>query len=538
MTIKQKILVASLIASHFVVLSIGVFYRFIDGDEGGYLVVSKEVINGRIPILDINAHNQPLLYYFYGFWMKLFGFNIPAARSLSGIAVFIAGLLMVYWVYKFSRNYWAAIIAYLLFITNLTFYKVNISVKPFPLSNLFIFASFVFLTSRYLSGKLVRSSTMFFSGLFLGAAMGIRLIFILPILFAIWLVVVMYRERIATTEIIKRGAVFCIGVIIPLLPSVLIFIKEPLRAYAIWAGAYAQVYFGKGNNPDFATDVLKDMKHDMMIKGFIDLIKTPDTSFLFLLILLSLVLLIRKWRQGMDSIQLNIYALIWMIFGGIAWLYSNLYANYLGYINQVVLFAIILSLPVIEQITKSITPKKLAACASIFIIAITSLYYLHFQKRLRTNIFYLFHPEEQIVTPPFVKDISENIIKKLTKDNDVILDTWGVFVFTSGRRPINGFEYPTDNALFWKLMPVRENARKYLYIPETELLRMVKEKSIPLIVLGDPKELSRLLSDDGQPKPDDMDFLREHVERHYELYRKYFVKPTNAWILIYLPKKL
>ncbi|MEK7842080.1 MAG: hypothetical protein AAB197_05340, partial [Deltaproteobacteria bacterium] len=435
MNVKQKILLASLIAVHFVILVLGIFYRFVDGDEGGYLVVSKEVINGRIPILDINAHNQPLLYYFYGAWMKIFGFNIPAARSLSAIAVFIAGILLIYWAYKFSKDYWTAIIAYLLFIANLTFYKANIVVKPFPLSNIFIFAPFVFLTSRYLSGRLTENSTLFFSGLLLGVAMGIRLIFILPVIFVIWLIFVMYRERAAAIEIAKQVTVFCVGVIIPLLPSIWVFMKEPLRAYAIWGGAYAQVYFGKGSNPDFATDVLQDMKHDMMLNGLLDVIKVPDTVFLILLILISLVLLIKKWRQGMGKMEFNIYLLIWMIFGGIVWLYSNMYANYLGYVNQVVLFAIILSLPVIGQITKSITPRKLAACVSIFLVLMAGLYYAHYQKRLNTSIFYVFNSREQIITPNLVNTISEDIIKKMTKEDYVILDTWGVFVFTSGRKP-------------------------------------------------------------------------------------------------------
>ncbi len=546
MNTKQKILLLSLIAGHFVILVLGVFYRFVDGDEGGYLVVSREVINGRIPILDINAHNQPLLYYFYGFWMKLFGFNILAARSLSGIAVFVAGLLMVYWVYKFSKNYWTAIIVYLLFIINLTFYKVNISVKPFPLSNLFIFASFVFLTSRYLSGKLVRNSTMFFSGLSLGVAMGIRLIFILPILFAIWLIVVMFRERVAAIEIAKKVAAFCVGVIIPLLPSIFIFIKEPLRSYAIWGGAYAQVYFGKGNNPDFAADVLKDMKHDMMIKGLIDAIRVPDTVFLLLLVLISTVLLIRKWRQGIDKhvpgglnrgMEFNIYLLIWMIFGGITWIYSNMYANYLGYVNQLTLFAVLLSLPVVGKITNAAAPKKLIVYVSVFLAAIIGFSYLHFQKRLKTSIFYMFHSNEQIITPGFVNDISENIIKKLTKEGDVVLDTWGVFVFASDRRPVKGYEYPTDQALFWKLMPNRENARKYLYVSETELLKMIEKKEISLIVLGDPKELNRLVLDERLAKSDDIDIVITQVNKYYYLYKRYFVKPTNTWLLIYLPEK-
>ncbi len=189
------------------------------------------------------------------------------------------------------------------------------------------------------------------------------------------------------------------------MPSVLIFIKEPLRAYAIWGGAYAQVYFGNGNNPDFVSDVLKDMKHDMMIQGLLDVIKTPDMVFLLPLILVSSVVLITRWKKGMDKTTLNTYLLLWLIFTGIVWLYSKMYANYLGYVNQVVLFAIPLSIPIIEAITNRITPKKMAMCAIVFMIAAAGFYHLHFQKRLKTSIFYMFNSKEQIITPGFVNNI-------------------------------------------------------------------------------------------------------------------------------------
>ena len=536
---KQKIALAGFIAGHFIILVLGVLYRFVDGDEGGYLVVSKEVINGRIPVLDINAHNQPLLYYFYGAWMKIFGFTIPAARSLSAVAVFATGILIIYWVYQFSKNYRVTIIAYLLFITNLTFYKVNISVKPFPLSNLFVFAAFVFLTTGYLVGRLRDNSTLFFSGLFLGIAMGIRLIFILPALFVVWLTVVLYQERAAMAEIIKKVSLFCIGVLIPLLPSILIFIKEPLRAYTIWGGAYAQIFFGKGNNPDFVSDVLKDMKHDMMLQGLIDVVRVPDTAFLILLIIVSFVLLFRRWEQGMDKTTLNIYLLLWLIFAGIVWLYSKMYTNYLGYVNQGVLFAILLSLPAIETITGRISPKKTAVYASVSVVVIALLYYAYFQKRLKTSIFYMFTAqEEQIVTPDFVNTISQNIIKKFTKEGDVVLDAWGVFVFASGRMPVRGYEYPTDQGILGKFMTNRENARKYLFIPEPELLRMIEKREIPLIILGDPRELYRLVPYERLAKqPHEWDIIINQANTYYYLYKKYFVKPTNAWLLIYLPEK-
>ena len=323
------------------------------------------------------------------------------------------------------------------------------------------------------------------------------------------------------------------------MPSILIFIKEPLRAYTIWGGAYAQIFFGKGNNPDFVSDVLKDMKHDMMLQGLIDVVRVPDTAFLILLIIVSFVLLFRRWEQGMDKTTLNIYLLLWLIFAGIVWLYSKMYTNYLGYVNQGVLFAILLSLPAIETITGRISPKKTAVYASVSVVVIALLYYAYFQKRLKTSIFYMFTAqEEQIVTPDFVNTISQNIIKKFTKEGDVVLDAWGVFVFASGRMPVRGYEYPTDQGILGKFMTNRENARKYLFIPEPELLRMIEKREIPLIILGDPRELYRLVPYERLAKqPHEWDIIINQANTYYYLYKKYFVKPTNAWLLIYLPEK-
>ena len=153
---------------------------------------------------------------------------------------------------------------------------------------------------------------------------------------------------------------------------------------------------------------------------------------------------------------------------------------------------------------------------------------------MKTSIFYMLRSEDLIVTPAFVEKVSDEVIKKLTKPEDVVLDTWGAFVFASGRRPVKGFEYPTDNAFFWKLMPDREKARDYLYIPEPELFKMIENHEIPLLVLGDPSELGFLLT--GKYSSDDQDSLNAHAAKHYRLYKKYFVKPTNAWLMFYVPK--
>ena len=169
-----KPLIALMAASHLAFVVAGMFFRFIDGDEGGMLTLSKEVINGRVPILDINAHNQPVFYYLYGGWMKLFGFSIVSARSLSAIAVFGVGLILIWWTRRFTKNWLVTAVVYLLYITSLTYFKTNIPVKPFALSNLFTFASFALLSGIYVKRGSFTLPVLFIAGLFLGLSMGVR----------------------------------------------------------------------------------------------------------------------------------------------------------------------------------------------------------------------------------------------------------------------------------------------------------------------------------------------------------------------------
>lgn len=532
---KNKILISILITLHLLVLVAGIYFRFADPDEGGMLLLSKEIINGRIPILDINAHNQPLIYYFYGLWMEVFGFSIISARVLSLIGIFGCGLLLLWWAYRTSGSLLAASILYLLFITNLTFFKANIPVKPFALSNFFLFASFVLLTANYQKSGKLGGGTLFASGLLLGISLGVRLIFIMPVIFFFWILFVLYKDGEGLPNLFKKCSLYTIAVTIPLIPSIIIIIKEPLRAYWIWAGAYAQIYLGKGSNPDFAVDVVKDIKHDMIVQGIMDVIKVPDTTVLFLMQAASVFFLLYKWKC-LDKIKARIYLLTLLIFGGIIWVYSNLFANYIGYVNQLVLFSLILLLPLVEVIVKKIGFKKIVVLGAVFMLATTGLLYYHFQNKLKTSIFYVLRSDDTIITPEFVNSLSENTIKKLTKENDIIFDVWGLFVFASGRKPLQGFEYPTDIVFFWNFMPVKEKASKYLFVPEPEVYSKLNSRQIPMVILGDSSELGKLVYNKKLLESHGIDTLREVVEKNYDLYEKHFVKPTNAWILIYLPK--
>ncbi|MBI5970624.1 MAG: hypothetical protein HY884_05670 [Deltaproteobacteria bacterium] len=528
-----KIVLLLAVVVHAALVVAGVYWRFVDGDEGGMLVTAREVINGRVPILDINAHNQPLLYYFYGAWMKAFGFSIVSGRFLSAIAMFSTGLLFIWAAKRFTEDWTATLLLYLLYITNLTFFKTNLPVKPFALSNLFNFAAFAALAGAYIRDRRFGYGVLIISGVCLGVSMGMRLIFILPFVFACWLVYVMLRERSPIKEIVKNLSVFTVATTVPILPAIWLFLKEPERAYAIWAGIYAQIYLGRGNNPDFLVDVNGAAKYAMIRKGLYEIVTVPDNSFLIIVLLASLVVFFytRKTRM-IDAVRGRVYLFSALIFLAVIWVYANLYGNYLGYVNQLVLFAIFLCAPLAMTVSRRLGLKKLVIAGGAVSVAAILLFYWHYQQKLRTSIFYMFGSKDVIITPAYVTKESEDIVKRFTKEGDVVLDNWGMFVFESGRRPVRGFEYPTDSALFWQLMTDKTKAGKYLFTPEPLLFGMIERKEIPLIILGDGTELEKLLGLGYSPYP-----LRDVTERYYDLYKKQFVKPTNAWVLFYLPKK-
>lgn len=531
-----KLAIAAAAAAHLAILIAGMYLRFIDGDEGGMLVLSKEIVAyGRVPILDINAHNQPLLYYFYGLWMRVAGFTIVGGRSLSVAAVFASGLLVVWWTRRFSRDLLVTLVVYLLFIVNLTYFKTNIPVKPFALSNLLTFAAFAVASGVYMEKRELSARALALTGLLLGASMGVRLVFLLPVTFAFWTAWVTLADGAGARETVKRLAILTAATTVPMLPAIWIFIKKPLAAYTIWAGAYAQIYLGRGANPDFVADINAADMTAMKTRGLIEVITVPDTAVLLVLIAASTAVYLVFRRRLADIQRRRVYVFIWLVFATIVYICSNLYGNYLGYVNQVVIFMALLTIPLFEEISARVPAKKIIIGLSVVIVLSIVALDIHFRRRLKTSIFYMFRTEDLIVTPAFVGRLSRDIVEKVTKPGDTVLDNWGVFVFESGRRPVMGFEYPTDSAFFWELMTDMSKARDYNFVPKPELFRMIDNNEIPLLVLGDGQELNKLLT--GEYQPEDPNTLNNYASRRYELYAKYFVKPTNAWVIFYVPRK-
>ena len=179
------LLILSLAAAH---------YRFIDADEGFYLLASRLVLQHKVPYVDFLYTQAPLLPYIYGLWMRVFEESWPSARALSACLTTALGILLYVHIGVRTRKSVIALHGVLLFAgTTLIFAWMPI-VKTYALSSLLLFASYMLVTRaqpRFPPG------TLLFAGLLLGVGIEVRsyLAGLVPI-FLFWL----YRRSRPTAK--------------------------------------------------------------------------------------------------------------------------------------------------------------------------------------------------------------------------------------------------------------------------------------------------------------------------------------------------
>src|SRR5213594_1430 len=137
-------LLAILMAAVFVPMSL---YRIVDGDEGTYLLVSRLVVEGRLPYHDFFYPQMFLLPYVYGAWMKLVGYSWYGARLLSAFFSIALGLLLYRQAAHLAgARVWGVLAAVLFTFTSLAFGWYPI-IKTFVLPTLLLFAAYAVLST-------------------------------------------------------------------------------------------------------------------------------------------------------------------------------------------------------------------------------------------------------------------------------------------------------------------------------------------------------------------------------------------------------
>ena len=195
-------------------------HRFIDGDEGFYLLAARLVLQHKQPYQDFLYTQAPLLPYVYALWIKLAGVNWYAARDFSALLTTILGLLMYIHVCRETRKWSSGLAAVALFISSTYIFAWFPIVKTFSLAVLLLFIPYFILadlspgTSRWLIAV---------AGLSFGLAVETRsyLVALIPV-FLWW---IFYRST--NGKRIVSMMWFLIGFAVSLAPSLYLFASAP-----------------------------------------------------------------------------------------------------------------------------------------------------------------------------------------------------------------------------------------------------------------------------------------------------------------------
>jgi phage shock protein PspC (stress-responsive transcriptional regulator) len=120
-------------------------HRFIDGDEGFYLLASRLVFDHKTPYLDFFYTQAPLLPYVYALWFKLTRLSWLSARTLAALQTTLLGGLIYAHVCRETQKWLAGVCAAILFASSSLIFAWFPIVKTFPLATPFLFLAYMIL---------------------------------------------------------------------------------------------------------------------------------------------------------------------------------------------------------------------------------------------------------------------------------------------------------------------------------------------------------------------------------------------------------
>ena len=199
------------------------WHRFVDGDEGFYLLASRLVLVHKRPYLDFFYTQAPLLPYVYSVWMKLFGVSWRSGKLLAALLTAALGTLLCAELLHHTRKWLAGVVGVALFASSTLIFAFFPVVKTYSLAGLLLFAGYVLVSRTSL-----RSATSLAgaAGLLLGLSVSTRsyLVLTLPVLL-LW--ILRNSERSARSS---RVALFLSGFVIGIVPCLYLFAVSP-RAF-------------------------------------------------------------------------------------------------------------------------------------------------------------------------------------------------------------------------------------------------------------------------------------------------------------------
>ena len=217
MTRSGRLLLAPLFLAQLLFFLFIARHRFVDGDEGFYLLASRLVLMHKTPYLDFSYVQAPLLPYVYAGWMKTAAVSWASARLFSVVLTAILGTLLYDEVWKETKRWLAGATAVVLYASSTLVFSCFPAVHTFSLAALFLFAGYVVVgrTSAWWARGL--------AGLLVGLSVDTRSYLLLVIPLFLWWIYERSETRTRGSAILCFGGGFLVAVV----PCLYLFVLSP-----------------------------------------------------------------------------------------------------------------------------------------------------------------------------------------------------------------------------------------------------------------------------------------------------------------------
>ena len=426
-------------------------HRFVDGDEGFYVLASRLVLQHKTPYLDFFYNQTPLLPYAYGLWIRLFGISWFSARSFSAILTTILGLLIYKQVCHETRRWIFGLVAVVLYASSTFIFGWFTVVKTFSLAAVLLFGTYV-MVSRLLPaspGWLVA-----LAGLLFGLSVDTRAFVVgLAPIFLWWI----FRDSEPASGI-ARTLWFLGGFTIGMVPSLYLFAASPdlflfnnLRFHGIRSNA----------------GLIGSWRQKMHIARIL-LFGSEDNGLQFSIVWAGSLGAIVGLRMRSDAAPLAF--LIALVLGFISILPTPTFVQYFCMCMPFLIVAAVCGTSEYISSLRGARPKRIAVVCGVAVLTIfVASSHPSFRRYLvtgdRVSALYGTNDAENW-TLDTVSTVSQ-AIDQLAAHNEQIASFWPGYVFASKASPYPGFENHISRIVSNKL--TAQQRAKYHIISEPDI---------------------------------------------------------------------
>jgi hypothetical protein len=439
-------------------------HRFIDGDEGFYLLASRLVMQHKAPYLDFFYTQAPLLPYAYALWFKLTRISWLSARTFSALQTAALGALVYEHVCHETGKWMAAVSAVVLFASCALVFCWYPIVKTFSLAVLFLFLAYIIVTRVSPSSSGWRLAA---AGFFFGLSVDTRsYVVIVAPLFVWWILRESGSRKLA--HLLWAVAGFLVGIV----PSLVLFFASP--------GVYLF------NNLGFhATRSESGLVGDWQGKAQVlaEAFTGRVTGFQLSLLLLTCMAMIAVRRRKRDAALLAF--LIALLLGIVSILPTPALPQYFAIIAPFLVVAAVCSVSDFLDSLQSQRTVRMAGAACIVLLVSFVVFAVPGLRRYLVTGYQVPGIASPADAPNWaLRQVTavSNAIDQLARPSEPVVSFWPGYIFASRADPYPGYENNFGIYIAERLTP--EQRSKYHVLTRDEIYREFAFHQPRLAVIG------------------------------------------------------